>query len=231
MSWIARAIQRRDERKALRKLRSLRNRTSAAGYTLKSFDDHQCIFIHIPKCAGVSIAQSLFSNHGAGHYTCHQFREVFGDSTYADYLTFAFVRNPWDRLASAYHFLRQGGFNDIDRRWASKHIGHYTDFGDFVRNWVTPAHVQSWVHFKPQCDFICDLEGELDIDFIGRFENLEQDFQILCDKLGIERTLRTLNQSRQKHPDFRTLYDDRTRHIVSRVYARDIELLNYSFGG
>lgn len=229
MSWIAQIKKRRGERKTLHKLRSLRGRTSAAGYTLKSFDEYSCIFIHIPKCAGVSIAQSLFGNQGAGHYSSSQYREVFGDAAYDDYFTFAFVRNPWDRLASAYHFLKQGGFNDIDRRWASKHLRHYTGFDEFVSDWVTPEHVRGWVHFKPQCDYLCNTDGMLDVDFIGRFERLEQDFQTLCNKLGVERTLHSLNHGQHKLPGYQALYDDQTRDIVSRVYARDIELLNYSF--
>ncbi|MFC1772629.1 sulfotransferase family 2 domain-containing protein [Pseudomonadota bacterium] len=231
MSWIAQLRKRHGDRKTLRKLRSLRTRISAAGYTLQSFDEHRCIFIHIPKCAGVSIAQSLFGNQGAGHYSASQYREFFGDATYDDYFTFAFVRNPWDRLASAYHFLRRGGFNDADLRWASRHLQHYVSFDNFVKNWVTPEHVRSWVHFEPQCDYLCKADGTLDVDFIGRFERLEPDFQALCNKLGIDRALLSLNQGVHVHPRYQTLYDDQSRDIVSEVYARDIELLNYSFDG
>jgi len=216
-------------RKKIHKLRKLRSCISPAGYTLKHFDEHRCVFIHIPKCAGVSVSQSLFGNQGAGHYSANTMRQVLGDDIYNQYFTFTFVRNPWDRLASAFHFLKRGGFNDTDRRWASAHLQQYDDFSTFVNNWVTPEHVRSWIHFQPQCDFICGANGALDVDFVGRFEQLDKDFQTLCNKLGFERVLASLNQNRSGQPYYQSLYDDQTRDIVAQVYARDIELLNYRF--
>ncbi len=216
-------------RKKIRKLRELRTCLSPAGYSLKQFDDHQCVFIHIPKCAGVSVAQSLFGNQGAGHHSASTMRQVLGNETYNQYFTFSIVRNPWDRLVSAFHFLKRGGFNDIDRRWASTNLQPYDDFNIFVKDWVTPDHVRNWIHFQPQCDFICTENGALDIDFVGRFEQLDKDFQILCKNLNLKRTLASLNQNQSTHSDYKRFYDDQAQGIVSQVYADDIKLLNYSF--
>jgi Sulfotransferase family len=212
----------------VRKLRRLRRDISPAGYTLGSFDRHRCIFVHIPKCAGVSVSQGLFGNRGAGHYPVTTLRQVFGPALFDSYFKFAFVRNPWDRLLSAYEFLRCGGFHAGDARWAQQNLAQYRDFGEFVRRWVTPANVTSWIHFQPQTDFLCLPDGRTGVDFIGRYENLEADFQRVCERLGISASLPSLNTGPDR--DYREAYDSETRGIVDAVYRQDIVGLDYCFG-
>jgi hypothetical protein len=215
--------------KQLRKLRRLRHQLSTGGYTLASFDQYRCIFVHIPKCAGVSISQSLFGNHGAGHYPITTFQQVFEPQAFEHYFKFAFVRNPWDRLLSAWCFLREGGFNDTDRRWAQRHLSEFPDFGTFVRHWLTPENARSWVHFRPQTDFLRLADGRLGVDFIGRYEQIETDFRHVCGELGIDAKLSTLNTAAAPRQDYRTAYDNATRDIVARIYAQDIAELAYRF--
>jgi hypothetical protein len=232
MSLLARFNDYRDARaaaKQIRKLQQLRRRLSPAGYTLSSFDEHRCIFVHIPKCAGVSICQSLFGNYGAGHHSIATFRQVFDAQSFDHYFKFAFVRNPWDRLLSAWQFLRAGGFNDTDRRWARRHLDEFPDFATFVRRWLTPDNARSWVHFIPQTDFIRLPDGRPGVDFIGRYERLEADFRYVCSKLSITAPLSTRNATAPPRHDYRTAYDNDTRSIVARVYARDIAELGYDF--
>jgi hypothetical protein len=209
------------------KLKRLRHEVSPAGYTLTSFDQYRCLFVHIPKCAGVSVCRSLFGNLGAGHYPVATLRQVFGEELFNSYFKFSFVRNPWDRLLSAYEFLKRGGFHAGDARWAGQHLAGYRDFGEFVRAWVTPANVASWVHFRPQTDFLYLPEGRSGVDFIGRYENLAVDFQRICARLGIEAELQLLNTAPVR--DYRDAYDSESRRIVDRVYRRDIVDLDYCF--
>lgn len=212
----------------IRQLKKLRHRTTAGGYTLQGFDRHRCIFVHIPKCAGESVCQSLFGNHGAGHYPLTTFRKVFSPADYAAYFKFAIVRNPWDRLLSAYRFLQRGGFNSADRRWAEQHLADYGDFSHFVREWVTPDNIRSWVHFRPQSDFLRTPTGAPGIDFIGRFENIEADFAQVCHRLGLQRQLQTRNTG-GRGQDYRDFYDSEAREIVADVYHQDVTGLGYCF--
>ena len=229
LSAVSGYRDRRRLQKTVRKLRALRREVSPAGYTLKSFDAHHCIFVHIPKCAGVSVCQSLFGNHGAGHHPIGVFQQVFEPPFFDSCFKFTFVRNPWDRLVSAYEFLQGGGFNDTDRRWARRHLSAYSDFGRFVREWVTPENVSSWIHFRPQTDFLLLPDGRTGVDFIGRFESLEADFSQVCTRLGIQGRLGRFNTRRQRTRDYRAAYDTHTRDIVGEVYARDIAALGYRF--
>ena len=64
--------------------------------------------------------------------------------------------------------------------------------------------------------------------FVGRVENLQHDFDALCDKLGLERMkMPHLNATRHHH--WREYYDDESRDIIAEKYARDIEIFGYTF--
>jgi hypothetical protein len=190
-------------------------------------DQHKCIFIHIPKAAGTSIARTLFGQ-GSRHVPWFEYQKA-NQRKFARYFKFTFVRNPWDRLVSSYLFLRNGGLSDADAKWAAENLNGYSDFGQFVRGWVTEENVWTWVHFKPQHHFICDSGGRVRVDFVGRFESIEDDFAYISARMNCPRQLAKVNVGDRRH--YTSYYDDETREIVRRAYARDIHLFEYSFEG
>jgi hypothetical protein len=146
---------------------------------------------------------------------------------FSEYFKFTFVRNPWDRLLSAYMFLKKGGLNEMDRAWAETHLAPFETFDQFVLEWVNEENVWSWVHFIPQHHFICDTQGVVKMDFVGRQESIREDFDVVKQRLSIDIELPVLNKTRARsHHGY---YTEETREIVSRVYARDIELFDYYF--
>jgi hypothetical protein len=196
-------------------------------FSLREFERRNCLFIHIPKTGGISIANALFGGRSGGHLTLHGYERIYGRRRVRRFFKFAFVRNPWDRLVSAYFFLKKGGMNDDDRRWAEQNLSAFDSFPEFVERWVNEESVRSWVHFRPQCDILCGRDDSLGVDFIGRYEQLEQDFERLRERLGFGDPLPHLNRT-QRAP-YSSVYDNRTRELVARAYARDIELFDYSF--
>lgn len=206
-----------------RRLADLRGRGVYAGWA----DEHRAIFIHVPKTAGTSIALKLHEGTSR-HVPCTAYLAA-NPGKFARYWKFAFVRNPWDRLVSSYEFLRRGGMNARDAEFAAAHLAQHRDFREFVRDGLERAEIRSWVHVRPQCDFICDCEGRNRMDFTGRFERLDEDFRIVADRLGIAGGLDVTNRSGRR--DYRDYYDAETREIVAAFYHTDIDRLGYRFGG
>ena len=228
-----RALFRRFRRVDFEYLTALSEAPEDEPYGLRPFHEHRAIFVHVPKAAGVSLCRNLFGGLVGGHTTLAQYRIVFDPAEYDSYFKFTFVRNPWDRIHSAYHFLIAGGMEEKDARWAREHLADYSGFDDFVKRWVNDLNVLSKVHFVPQHRFIV-LPGSRrpGVDFIGRFENLDEDYEVVRRRVhgagGAQRTHEN-RTPRGAKPDYRREYSDEARRIVARVYRRDIELLGYEF--
>jgi hypothetical protein len=191
-------------------------------------DEHQCIFIHIPKTAGISVSVALF-NANIGHRRIEYF-EIFDQDRFERYFKFAFVRNPWARALSAYSFLKQGGRNSSDKAWAERHLSEFSTFRQFVLSLQQPrqrSRVLRWQHFTPQHRYICGSKLDIKVDFVGRVERLPQDFDYVKRRVGIEADLSHLNRS--DHTEYQSYYTRKTRAIIADVYRPDIELLGYRF--
>lgn len=225
--FLDRSLYRLQAQGKFKSLQKLRHTETSDGYSLKPFDDLQCIFVHIPKCAGRSVAESLFGNYGGGHANLERYSRVFAPSDFLRYFKFTIVRNPWDRLYSAWRFLKSGGLNRKDREWAAQNLSPYPDFESFVGKWLSPDSLHEYMHFYPQSDFLRVNGKHFPIDFVGRFENLEEDFQFICRKLSIESSLQLLNRS--SPVDYREAYTDEMREVVADVYVEDIDTFSYTF--
>ena len=196
-------------------------------------DRHQAIFVHVPKTAGSSITQ-VFSGAAARNFPLSRYA-AYDPVRTARFFKFCFVRNPWDRLFSAYSYLTSGKGDPaaLDARWARRNLAEYQDFGAFVQALARPLvrlRVMSYTHFIPQYRWIT-VPGcpALRIDHIGRFETLNTDFAVIAERLGLDAKLNRIRVS--GHPPYQHAYSAETREIVSRIYARDIALFGYSFNG
>jgi len=198
--------------------------------TFKPFLERRCIFVHIPKAAGISVGYALFGRHTGNHATVADYQLAFSRQEFERFFTFTFVRNPWDRLVSAYHFLKNGGRNEEDRRWAETHLAGFDSFEGFVRDWVDRKNIHTALHFIPQYRFIT-LPGRTgpQVDFVGSLENIEADFARVRECVGGAAELTCDNRTAGRQGDYRSYYDRRTREIVARAYREDIELLGYDF--
>lgn len=217
-----------DAYKAMQQLRSEGN-NSEKGTSLKPFVDYRAIYVHIPKTAGISINASLYGCPTGYHKSIAMLQKAFSKQEYDDFFKFAFVRNPWDRLVSAYLFMQKGGRNDFDKAWAKKHLAPYSTFEDFVTRWLTPDNIRLGVHFKPQSSFIClPTRATHEMDFIGYYERLQADYDCIRKQLATGEPLSAKNRNAHRQ-DYRTYYTPETKAIVGEVYRKDIELLGYDF--
>ena len=204
--------------------------------------DKEVLFIHIPKCAGVSISQALrkrvgLTTHGP-HFKCKHLFHPNGDLEQANYFIFTFVRNPWERLVSTFYYIMNGGRVEIDARrrdlYLSKYQGDFKKFVLDIENWIDIREDdriypdQFIPHFRPQFEYILDDQGNKMVDFIGRFENIKDDFRSLCAALSVD-VVKLPTSNRSSHGRYHKYYDHKTMEIVADFYAKDIELFNYQF--
>jgi len=191
-----------------------------------AFDSKACIFVHIPKTAGISICKGLFSVDAIGHMPLYYYQTALGKEKYSRYFKFAFVRNPWDRVYSAYSYLRKGGLSTEDQVWKDT-LSRYTDFNDFVTRWLDEDNILLSLHFMPQTHFIKNAQGVIDLDFLGRFETLAQDYETVRSRLG--GTPIATHNATATNISYIEAYSQKAIDIVAQVYQRDIELLGYQF--
>lgn len=196
------------------------------GSLLAAFDQKKAIFVHIPKTAGLSVVESVFGAHG-GHRSAAYYRKFF-DNEFEQYFKFTFVRNPWDRLYSAYRFLEAGGLNKHDKQAFEIHLAKCESFEDFVINWLDEKMIFKIIHFFPQSYFIVDDKGKSLVDYIGRFENLQKDYRHIVQQLGLEVSLPHVNKSNRKD-SYQFIYTKEMEEKVARIYQEDISRFSYTF--
>lgn len=218
------------------RLDNMRTVETDTGYSFKPFLETKSIFVHIPKTAGVSICKALYGNLSGGHTPIKKYMLAFSKTEFYDSFKFAFVRNPWDRLQSAFHFLKQGGFGEKDKAFARSELSTFTNFDSFVYNWVSEENILKYNHFIPQYQFLqIPFSTKLHVDFLGFFENLAPDFEYISQRVShkpdYNHQLAHLNRGAKKTSttDYRSHYSDKTVDIVAKTYAKDIELFGYDF--
>lgn len=142
---------------------------------------------------------------------------------------FAFVRNPYDRVISAFAFLCGKGLTVGDKSDAERYVAPYQgDFEAFIEGSFNHAYPEifSQMHFRPQSEWVCDSKGRLLLDFIGRFERLQDDLDHVKRMFGLPcEAIQHINRSNRKKYD--SSYSPRTRELIAHAYKRDFELFGY----
>src|SRR6056297_899843 len=126
-----------------------------AGYCLRAFDELDCLFIHVPKAAGISWCRSLFGNLAGGHLTATKYLAFYGARRFDAMFKFAVLREPVDRARSAHAFLSAGGINASDAAFRDRVLAKCADFDDFVLNALEDV-LERQIHFVPQWRFVTD---------------------------------------------------------------------------
>jgi chondroitin 4-sulfotransferase 11 len=145
-----------------------------------------------------------------------------------DYYRFGFVRNPLDRLLSCYaqkivYYEKQLGMKPLLWRYG-KTFHKDMSFAEFVEAVAKIPDRVSDIHFRSQHTFLYHRK-KLMVDFVGHFEQLEQDWGLLREKFGLPALP---HQNRSQHVDYREAYTPELARLAARRYRKDIELFGYS---
>ena len=185
------------------------------------------LFIHIPKAAGISFQYGLYNKESSGHISIKSFLNYLGEETFNKVYKFTIVRNPYQRLISAYIYLRKGGRfakNDLEYQ---KIIGEYENFEDFVLNFFQTNQYLDMEHFIPQTNWLVDDNGILRVDYIGYFENIDTEFIKINKQIYGEHSKRVLAKKNITKTPNNLKYNTSMLKIINKVYHKDFELLNY----
>lgn len=201
------------------------------------FHQHKAVFFHIPKTAGYSIERFLDSekNRNAmifhpdvvfglndGQFTQHlpysDILKYVSEDVLNEYYKFTFVRNTWDRLVSAFSYIH--GQNGTKENFKNELIKKC--------KLLKSGKMSSTDHYNSQMPYIF-FEDKIAVDFIGRFENLQDDFKTVCDALDVPfKELGKKNFSKRED-DYRLYYDDDLRNLVYETYSNEINYFNFKF--
>ena len=203
---------------------------------------HKFIFVAVPKTGTHSVRQALREQMGEedieqvrlfenkrfpipeladirhGHLTLAQVRPHIPAEDFDAYFKFGFVRNPFDRFISYCAFMTRD--QDIFARDPQAVMRHLL--------FVEPP--RGHILFQPQHSFFTDADGKLLSDQVGRIEQMQASYDAICTRIGIpSRALDKVNSTRRG--DYRDYYDQQLIDGVTALYARDLELFDYSFEG
>lgn len=199
--------------------------------------DLRIIFLHNPKAAGTSIMRALGMSHcqdgeesrDQGHPTQDRLRVTHARWWWHKYFKLAWVRHPMSRAISAYHFSKD---------WTPPHGtggGRAKDcellkdksFEDCLRLLLDRPGELRQPMWHPQSHFISE---PFEFDFIGRYEQLESDWQVLCDRLGYDLFLPKLNPSTAP-TDIGKYHTPFAIAAVEHIYKADYAAFGYKVFG
>jgi len=152
------------------------------------------------------------------HADARTIRDRVGHEIFNQYFKFGFVRNPWDWQGSLYFFILKK-----KRHYLHRLVSRFKTLDDYVK-W----HVTDDKSRRLQKDFFSDADGKIIVNFIGRFENLDEDFNYIQSKIGLPIVLLPRINTTQ-HRDYRTYYSDISAAHIADFYKQDIEFFNYNF--
>ena len=185
---------------------------------------HNFIFVHIPKTAGTSIEQTLNPRsplHGDEHKHAEAvfYKKKF-PSKFDSYFKFTFVRNPWDRAVSYYMWKRK--MNRI------KDGTSFEQYCELLKKGKATSDSNFGLHSRPAVDWFLDANGNSLLDFIGKFENLQNDFDLVCDLMGSKRQ-NLKHELKIIRKPYQQYYTEKTKKIIAKIYKKDIQYFGWEF--
>ena len=200
---------------------------------------HKFIFFAVPKTATHTIRQALtphmrgedweqqvlFGQKAApipevaaikhGHISVLQIRPHLSEQQWQSYFKFAFVRNPFDRYVSTCFFLHRNT------------PGFAQGAIPFMKQAILRPGFRQRILVRPQSSFLLDKMARIGIDYVGRYETLQQSFDHICEQIGLPKTdLGKKNTS--KHKAFTEYYDEQLGRRVAEFYQSDFDNFGYS---
>ena len=201
--------------------------------------ENKFIFIHIPKNSGSAMTKAILKTYRGSKIRYYQKTERHGPNIGIDkmhlyyevidkfiprkilneYIKFCIIRNPYDRLYSAWNFIKE------------RH--GYSDVNDFVKYKLNKEFIygkeikqmDARVHYRPQYTFIYDEKNKQFIDYIIRYENLNEDLSKFNKKYNFD--IRIYGKDYKFKKSYINFFNKESLKKINELYKKDFLLLNY----
>ncbi len=194
------------------------------------FADRKLAYISTAKVACTSIKTAMMEPYGIYKNVHEAWPHIYWGQLkdeHQDFFTFSFVRNPFDRLVSGYRNKIIGG--PAQRKEEFGTIPTNISFAEFVAEVVKRPDCLINGHFQSQYPKLY-RNGELLVDYLGRFENLAEDWLPIANRFGFDPKLpHKMKSTKRKgvHKDYRAYYTEELVHLVYNRFRADVKAFGY----
>ena len=208
----------------------------------------KCIYIHIPKNGGSYISEILSKYYGfKNYYLQRPDHESFcfgkdysvdkhenkihgtliyyktspfinniinmNEEKWNSYFIFTFIRNPYDRIVSGWNYVNK----------------YNIPFENYLDIYYKSKSYNFWHVFMSQTRHIIDVNGKINIHYIGKIENLENDLKIILNKIGIYKIMhQPFRKNSKSHNNYKSYYNNYILDKVNLIMKEDFEHFDYT---
>ena len=197
------------------------------------------LFIHIPKTAGLSIQEWYRATYGKFNKCMHgSLKHPIVADINSRIESFCVVRNPYDLVYSWYRYKRQMLEETRHRdpkelaawqRGFDYWLQHYFEKVNYTTDKTREGEFNPISPSFTQLSYITNTAGVPDINYVLRFENLQEEFKIIKHISNSEHDLGFKNRTSVSNRDYRQVYTVLSRRIVDSVYEEDLNYFNYDY--
>lgn len=129
---------------------------------------------------------------------------------------------------SVYSYLKNGGNGKADIPFQKMIHDKYPTFDQFVMDYLDKDVIHQITLLRPQYAFVCNCKYEIMVDFCGKFENIDEDFSVICESLGIKKSLPKLNKTDYKSG--KNKQHHLSKDVIGKInylYKKDFEVFGY----
>ena len=197
------------------------------------------IFVHIYKCAGNSIGSMLRKTNDVieihnAHTIIRDVKKYFYEdikepSLYADSYKFSFVRNPYSMMVSLYFYIRVATGHEFHSKIYPM---SFAEFLFWYKDKLNEKYKYGAHGYFTLLDFLNDEEKRMEMDYVGKIENIETDFGKISSQLGIVcDKIPMMNVKRGKFYDsnYKKYYSNLSKNLVRQMFEKDLDYFNYIF--
>lgn len=197
------------------------------------------IFIHIFKCGGTSVHNTLKELDGrsdiymGGHLDAEAVYNGFKDQNnieeFNNKFKFSIVRNPYDWLGSTYHYIRRSKGHEFNGKMINSSIDEFIDW--FIDEAMQFERTEFQNKYLTQKQFLTknrEIDNKLLVDYFSKLEELDTNWKYILDQSGLYyKSLPRKNTNPKKLKSYKPQYGKRAIDRIQETFKEDFNFFEY----